>query len=137
MTTTTVSTAARPDLRPVLWAAPLAGALSALVNLVLYFAFRADFDTVRVGPQQMAFSAPPVVLFSLVGAIGAGAVYALVARFARNPNRVFSIVAFVVLLLSFASPFSLQNPPATVFVALELMHVVVYGFVLWLVPRRR
>ncbi len=138
MSQTIQGSLARPNLRHLLWAAPLAGVLSALVNALIWLALRGVFDTIRVGPpgEEMPFWPGAVVVFSLIGALGAGVVYALIARFTRVPNRVFLWVAVAVLLVSFVTPLSIRNPPASVVVALELMHVVVFALVMWLVPRR-
>ena len=54
-----------------------------------------------------------VIISTLVGVIAAGLVYALIARFADDPARTFTIVAIVALVLSLAAPLSvgLQDPP--------------------------
>jgi hypothetical protein len=138
MTQSRPVTSTQPNLRPVLWAAPLAGVLSTLVNVLIWLVLRSAFDTIRVGPPgaEAPFWSGAIVLFSLVGAIGAGIVYALLTRLTRSANRVFLWVAVVTLLLSFSMPLSIKSPPASVFIGLELMHIVVFAFVLWLVPRR-
>ncbi len=138
MTQTRPGTSAQLNLRPVLWAAPLAGVLSTLVNGLIWLVLRSAFDTIRVGPPgaEAPFWSGAIVLFSLVGAIGAGVVYALITRLTRSPNRVFLWVVVAVLLLSFSMPLSIKSPPASVFIGLELMHIIVFTFVLWLVPRR-
>lgn len=138
MTRLAGASSARPTLRSLLVGALLAGVLSSVVNVLLWLALRGDFGTIRVGPpgRQTPFPPSAIVLFSVVGALGAAAVYALIARLSRVPNRVFTWIAVAVLLLSFVTPLSLQNPPISVVLALELMHVVVFAFVLWLVPRR-
>ena len=138
MTQAVRTSSARPDLRPVLWTAPLAGVLSALVNALIWLALRGVFDTIRVGQpgEEMPFWPGAVVVFSLIGALGAGVVYALIARFTHVPNRVFLWAAVAVLLVSFVTPLSIRNPPVSVVAGLELMHVVVFVFVIWLVPRR-
>jgi Family of unknown function (DUF6069) len=138
MTQTNAVTSAQPNLRPVLWAAPLAGVLSTLVNGLIWLVLRGAFDTIRVGPPgaEAPFWSGAIVLFSLVGAIGAGIVYALLTRLTRSANRVFLWMSVVALLLSFTMPLSIKSPPAFVFLGLELMHLVVFAFVLWLVPRR-
>ena len=132
------NTSSRSNLRPVLWAVPLAGVVSATVNMLIWFLLRGDFDLIRVGQpgQEMPFWSGAVILFSLVGALGAGIVYALISRFIRNPNQVFLWVAIAVLVLSFSMLFSIKNPPLSVVIGLELMHVVVFCFMLWFVPRR-
>jgi Family of unknown function (DUF6069) len=138
MTQTIGNSSVRPNLRPVLWLAPLAGILSSLVNGLIWLMLRGAFDTIRVGPpgEEVPFWSGAIPLFSLVGAIGAGIVYTLIARFSRRPNRVFLWVASALLVLSFVMPLSLKSPPVSVFIGLELMHVIVFVFVLWLVPRR-
>jgi Family of unknown function (DUF6069) len=138
MTQTNSVISAQPNLRSVLWAALLAGVLSTLVNGLTWLTLRSDFDTIRVGAPgaEAPFWPGAIVLFSLVGAIGAGIVYALITRLTRSANRVFLWVAIVALLLSFLMPLSIKSPPASVFIGLELMHIVVFAFVLWLVPRR-
>lgn len=135
---TDLNLSARPDLRPVLWAAPLAGVLAALVNVLIWWLARDAFTGLLVGPpdRRMPFAPGAIVVLSLAGALGAGMVYALLASFTRRPNAVFTWVALTVLLLSFATPLTLSAPPVAVVVALEAMHVVSAALVLWLVPRR-
>ena len=51
------NTSSRSNLRPVLWAVPLAGVVSATVNMLIWFLLRGDFDLIRVGQpgQEMPF----------------------------------------------------------------------------------
>jgi hypothetical protein len=69
-----------------------------------------------------------VIVVSLFGALGATAVYAVLARRVRNPDRTFVRVAAVALLLSFAPNVALflTDPAVTLGVLLGLasMHVV-------------
>ena len=138
MTQTLEHSQTRPSLRPVLWTAPLAGVLASLVNILIWLALRGAFETIRVGPpgEEVPFWSGAVVLFSMVAALGAGAVHALISRLTRNPNRVFWWISVVVLLVSFLTPIGIKNPSVSVVFGLELMHVVAFAFVLWLVPRR-
>lgn len=106
MTQTLEHSQTRPSLRPVLWTAPLAGVLASLVNILIWLALRGAFETIRVGPpgEEVPFWSGAVVLFSMVAALGAGAVHALISRLTRNPNRVFWWISVVVLLVSFLTP---------------------------------
>ena len=54
-----------------------------------------------------------VVISTLAGVVAAGVVYAVIARFASDPARTFTIVAVVALLLSLLAPLSvgLEDPP--------------------------
>jgi hypothetical protein len=54
-----------------------------------------------------------VITSTLAGVIAAGLVYAIVARVAKDPDRTFTIVAVVALLLSLVAPLmvGLEDPP--------------------------
>lgn len=71
----------------------------------------------------------PVIASTAIGAVGATIVYGVIARVSQRPNRTFTIVAAIVLLLSFVPMLTL--PPefaaalAPVLSALVVMHVLV------------
>ena len=67
----------------------------------------------------------PVLVSSAVGAIGATLVYSVVARYAARPNRTFTIIAVIVLILSFGNLLTpaLTGAPTAIFVVLGVMHV--------------
>jgi hypothetical protein len=71
----------------------------------------------------------PVIAISALGAIGATVVYGVITRVSQRPNRTFTIVATIVLVLSFIPMLTL--PPelaaaiAPVLPALAVMHVTV------------
>jgi ABC-type glucose/galactose transport system permease subunit len=72
---------------------------------------------------------PPVALFSALGALGATVAYAVTDRLSESPDRTFTKVAAVALVLSFVPDIGLLyvDPAATVpaVVVLMVMHVVV------------
>jgi hypothetical protein len=75
-----------------------------------------------------ASSTQRVSVFTVIGALGAVLVFALVARFSRRPIRLFRIIATVVLVLTFIPDlalFSFLGGAASVTVLL-LMHVATY-----------
>ena len=65
-----------------------------------------------------------VVTSSIVPALLAAALLALLGRFTRLPISIFRIVAVVLLVVSFITPFSIPGAPVSMIVALLLMHVV-------------
>ena len=65
-----------------------------------------------------------VVGSTLVPALLAGVVFALLGRFTRRPVRSFVVLATVLLVLSFVTPLTIAGAPLSMVVALELMHVV-------------
>jgi hypothetical protein len=121
---TTATERSRPSLvrRGAVAVVGSAAANALLLALVL--------ATDLVGPF-MALTYPPVVFLSVVGALGATGVYALLVRRVAEPDRTFRRVAVAVLLLSFLPDVGLYlaDPAATlgVVLVLMLMHVVVAG----------
>lgn len=70
-----------------------------------------------------------VIVSTGLTAGGATIVYGGITRFSNRPNRTFTIIAAVVLILSFgefvAPPPVLAAAPASVLAALAVMHVIV------------
>ncbi len=111
----------------VLWAGPLAAVAAAVANAVVYFVASAlgampqDVIVEDSGPVTLE----PVIFASVIGAVGAVVVFAIVALLVRQrPIRVFNVVATVALVLSFYTPFTIPGAPAAMVATLLLMHVV-------------
>ena len=81
----------------------------------------------------------PVVLFSWLGAVGATIVYGVITRYSHRPNRMFTIVATLVLVLSFGAFLAplpvLAGAPSAAFAVLALMHVTVAAVSIGMLPR--
>ena len=87
-----------------------AAAAAVVANLLLRAIAVAVFDI----PDEFEHLALRAVIVStLVGVIAAGLVYALIARSAKDPNRTFTIVAVIALLVSLLAPLmvGLEDPP--------------------------
>ena len=119
------STRSRIDGRTIATRGGLATVVSLVGNwLFLAIVLGADlvepFDPVSVGP---------VTLLTVLGAVGATVVYWLLDRRSDDPDRLFIIVAAVVLILSFVPDLALLelDPEATIsgVIALMIMHVIV------------
>lgn len=109
----------------LLWVGPLAGAVAAVVNAVI-FLLASGLGAIPqdiVVPGQGPITLGPVVVSSFVPALLGAGLLALLVRFTRRPVRVFRIVALVALVLSFVTPFSLAGAPAAMVLTLLLMHV--------------
>lgn len=115
----------------------MAGVVAAVINAVLYLITSAMgfFPSSVITPAGQPFSLIPVIAMSLLPSVVAGIVYALIARFAQNPNRIFLWVAAAVFVFMFFSPFSLKGAPTGMIVTLEIMHVVVAGLVVYFLTR--
>ena len=110
----------------------LAALAAALANTLVYFA-ASGLGTISQGvllPSPMGLSPLTVGLVaitSIIGAIGASIVFAIIGLFARRPVRLFRIVATVVLVLSFVMPATVPGVPVAMRVSLAVMHVVAWA----------
>jgi hypothetical protein len=109
------------------WASLLAGLGAVVANVLVYFiasAAGAIPGDVLIPGMNQPVTVIPVILNSFVPAILAAVLLALLNRFTRRPVRIFRIIAAVMLLISFANPFTIPGAPLTMILALNLMHIV-------------
>ena len=91
-----------------LWVSGLVALVGSLVvNAVIDNAFL-PYTGVPAGVMTFKV-AGPVGAFTVIGVIGAVIVFALVRRFSKNPNSVFTVIAVVVLLVSFLPDIFVHN----------------------------
>ncbi|MBX7241973.1 MAG: hypothetical protein K1X92_09510 [Bacteroidia bacterium] len=122
----------------VITAGAIAAGVSAVVNAVLFFIFHAAgviTDDIFVQPNQ-PMTIVPVVMSSIIPTLIGACVFFLFDKFTANGFKIFSIVAAVLLILSFGNPFFLI-PGVTVAygIALNVMHVVVAASLLYFINR--
>lgn len=113
--------------------APLTGLAAAAINSVLFLVAKAaGLIPASVLVKGQPLSVVPVIISSILPVLVAAGVFVLIGRFSKNPVRVFTVLAVLLLLASFANPF-LGIPGVTTAMALVLnvMHVVVAGLVLY------
>jgi hypothetical protein len=116
----------------------LAGALAAAGNAAIFALSVAAgiFPSLTIQPEiGTRMSVEPIVLVSVVGALGCVGAFALLRSRVARPVSVFLRIAVVVLLLSFAAPFAIPGTALLQGLVLNLMHVVVAGGVVWAVLR--
>jgi drug/metabolite transporter (DMT)-like permease len=128
----------KTSFKSIITAAAVAGVISAVVNSILYFIFHATGvipDDVYVQENQ-PLTLLPVVISSFVPSLLAGVVFYLFCRYTRNGFRYFSILAIILLFLSFANPFmAIKNIPLGMGIALSVMHIVVVASLLYFFNR--
>jgi hypothetical protein len=133
MSTTSMSLG-RITSRPLAVRTVLAAVIAAGANVALLLAVQ----SAGIAPEFRALAIPPVAILSVVGAIGAAAVYAYLERRGENAASRFRRIAIAVLVVSFVPDVALLfvDEAATVaaIVALMLMHVVVAAVCLATIP---
>lgn len=115
----------------------LAALGAAVVNAIVYFAasglgFVSQSLPVPMPGGEQPLTVAPVVISSVVGAIGGAIVFALIGGFAKRPVRLFRIVATVALALSLAMPLTIPGAPLSMIVSLEVMHVAAWAVIVGL-----
>jgi hypothetical protein len=113
----------------------IGGAIAAVINIILFFIGQAvnGGPLIVTPPGQSGVQAIPwfmVILMSILPGVIAGALYGILNRFTARPTPIFLVIAAVVFVFMFFNPISsAQGTTAILF--LEVMHVVVAGFVIW------
>ena len=119
--------------------AGLQAALAALVIngvlfFILHFAGVINDEILIDGKQPLTIV--PIIFSSLIPSLMAALVFFLMEKFTHNGYVIFSIVAIVLLLLSFLSPFmTIKGISVGYGIALNLMHVVVALSVLFFIKK--
>lgn len=124
--TAVVSQATKPTLGTIWRNGLIAIVVATVINAVLYFVGAALGwipDTVLT-PMGLPVTIVPVMASTVVALVVATIVYSILNRFTRNPNRWFTIIAVVILVVSAVSPLSLPGAPVMMIVVLEVMHLV-------------
>ena len=118
----------------------LAAVVAAVANALVYFVALGlglipQGFLIRMTSGEMPLTVGLVAITSVVGAVGAGVVFAVIGLFARRPVGLFRIVAAVALVLSFAMPLTIPEAPVTVVLSLEVMHVVAWAVIVGILTR--
>jgi hypothetical protein len=112
-----------------------------VVNVIVFYigdaagAFPDDyrFDPPMGGETSMGVGNVISTTVSYLAA--AGIVFAIISRLSNRPIRIFTIVAAVALVLSFFSPFTLEDAPGDMIAVLLLMHVLSAVIGVWVITR--
>ena len=136
--TTPAQQTPRPVLSRLVWVGPLAIVAATIANVVLQ---QLAVAVLRPDPAFLPLTLMPPIIFTVIGVLGAVIVYALVGRFARNPNALFRRIALVTLVVSFVPDILVLitgfNPGTTLanVVVLMLMHIVAWAITVELLTR--
>ena len=129
MSTINVTTLNRIALSRLLWAASLAIVVVSLANLVVYFVA----DALLSVAWEPKFNAMLVVVGTIGALVIAAAIFAIVARFAKNPVKTYTMIATIGLLISFVTPvlalFGILGPsvaPLDTVIVMILTHIIAF-----------
>ena len=101
-----------------------AGVVAAIINLILYNVVGMPQDILAVdGKEPIAMS--HMVMSAIVPAIGAGVLFAILAKFTNRPFLIFNIIATIFFVYMFFRPLDIPNVTGKMAGLLEVMHVVV------------
>jgi hypothetical protein len=117
-----------------------AAGVSVIINAVLYFIFKAlgvFTDDIFLQPGQ-PLTVVPVIISSILPTLVGACIFFLFEKFSSKGFTIFSIVAIVLMLLSFMNPF-VAIPHITVAygIALSLMHVMVALALLYFIKKAK
>ncbi|WP_266363954.1 DUF6069 family protein [Tellurirhabdus rosea] len=117
-------------LSRVLAAAAKAGLIAFVVNTVIYYvAYSQGWWQFVPTPDGRTLDLQKVVTMSVLPALVAGLVFFALLRIARQPVRVFYVIAALVFVAMFFGPFSLSGIRTGMIMLLQLMHLVVTALV--------
>lgn len=115
------------------------GGVAAILNLVIYFVANAMLGDLAVAMQPGQPMAPltfvAVIVTSIVPAVLAALVLAVLQRFLANGTRVFQILAVILGLLSLF-PALTQASSLSVGLVLASMHIVAVVAIVWALTLR-
>jgi len=116
----------------------MAAGAATVLNAILFFVFHGAgvlTDDIFLQPNQ-PLTIVPVIISSVLPALVASIVFFLIEKYSNNGFKIFSIVSIILLVLSFINPFvGIPNVTVGYALVLNLMHIVVAGFVLFFINR--
>jgi Family of unknown function (DUF6069) len=128
------------NFKQIILAGAMAAAVSLVINALLFLIFHSTgtiSDDVFVQPNQ-PLTILPVIMASIIPSLIGASVFFLFEKFSNNGFKIFSIVSIILMLLSFASPFTgvpgISNAYAAVLCA---MHAVVALVLLYFIKKAK
>ena len=115
------------SFKQIITAGAKAAVVAAGINTILFFIFRAaGFITDSILVENKALTVTPIIMASIFPALIGACVFFLFEKFSNNGFKIFSIIAIILLILSFGNPFfGIPNVTIAYGIALDIMHVTV------------
>ena len=111
-----------------------AGVVAAIINAILFMVIGIPTDQTVQAPDgsQQSIGVMNFVMMSILPALIAGVLFALIAKFVPKPFLVFNIIATLIFIFMIFPPFEkVANASFSTLVLLQVSHVVVASAVLY------
>lgn len=116
------------NFKQVITAAGIAAVVAVVINAALFFIFQAlgvFTNDIMIQPNQ-PLTVIPVIMSSILPTLIGSLIFLLFEKFGKNGLKTFSIVAIILMVLTFANPFfGIPNITVAAAMVLNVMHVVV------------
>lgn len=117
----------------------IAGGVSMAINAILFFIFRGSdviTDNIEVEPGK-PMTVVLVMISSMLPSLIGAVIYFFFDKYSTRGFRNFSILAIILMLVTFANPFIIPNVTIPYVIALNVMHVVVAVSLLYFLNKTR
>jgi Family of unknown function (DUF6069) len=105
-----------------------AGVVAAIINAILFAVVGIPADQTVQAPDgtQQAIGMVNFIMMSILPALIAGVLFALIAKFVPRPFLIFNIIATLIFIFMFFPPFEkVANASISTLILLQVSHVVV------------
>jgi hypothetical protein len=128
------------SFKQIIIAGAIAAGVAVVINAILFFIFHAAgvlTDDIMVQPNQ-PLNVVAIIMSSIIPTLIGACIFFLFEKFGKNGFKTFSIVAIILLVLSFGNPFfGIPNVTIAYGVVLDIMHIVVALSLLYFIKRAK
>lgn len=128
------------NFKQIIIAGAIASLASVIVNAILFFIFHAAgilTDDIMIQPNQ-PLTVVPIIISSILPSLIGSCIFFLFEKFGKNGFKTFSIVAVILLVLSFGNPFfGIPHVTVAYAIVLNVMHIVVAFSLLYFLKRAK
>jgi hypothetical protein len=134
---TTAISQSKPGLGAIWRNGVIAAVVAAVINAILFYigAAAGGFPTSVLTPMGVPITISTVLVATVVGILVGTLGYTILSRLTTNPNRWFTILAVIVLVLMVYNPFTLPGAPVLMIAILQIMHLVAGGAAIYFLAR--
>ena len=108
--------------------------VASVINVILFHIFHyfgIITDDIMIQPDT-SLSAMPIIMSATIPTLLASIVFFFLNKYTTNGFKIFRVIAIILLILSFMPPFfGIPNVTIPYAIALNTMHVVVVGVLLY------